>query len=222
MFKYICSIILMLGLISSFAYAAKLTTGKFELEGESVRYIRLTGVIKQGDTEKFERLINKWENTDTPVEVLFLNSRGGDVDTSYELVDSVIDNDLITIVLPTNDCISACVAVYAAGTERILYPESVVGVHRAHTRAGDTDNAKSASVAMMEVYKDLDVPRSIRLKMIETPPDKVYYLTTAEKKAFSSEQIQFTKVAPVKNDKDLNSWILGDNKPVTAVGDFSH
>lgn len=216
-------VFLMLGIfISQATHAAKFVSNSIDFEGERIRFIKVEGQIYEGDNEKFNRVINKYIDGRTPVELVILNSTGGDVEEASDMVDTIIENDLATMVLPKERCLSACFGVYAAGGDRILYPDSIVGVHRAIIDGeGDNLDAKITSLEMARLYKELDVPASIRKKMLNTPPNKIYYLTLKEKKVMSTEVSQFEETAPPKNADELDAWLNeSSSTPVTAAGKY--
>lgn len=180
--------------------AAKMTV----IENKNIKFLKFEGEIVEGDAVKLNRIIERWKGRGEPVDAIAFNSPGGDIQESYDMIDIIIENEMVTIVPPKAECVSACVGMFAAGTERILYPKSKVGVHRINVDDEDTDFARSASVDMMEVYKDLEIPASIRLKMIETPPDEVYFLNVKEKEEFSTEKSAFSKARSLaQKDKDF-------------------
>lgn len=209
---------LVVGILSmSFnSQAAKIKVA--ELGG--VHVIKFSGEILEGDAYNFKRAIRLSAAKNTPIEGVILNSIGGDIEESYDMIDLILENKLSTIVPPGAECISACVGMFAAGVDRILHPRSKIGVHRINVNDEDTDSARSASVDMMDVYKDLEIPASIRLKMIETPPEEVTYLTFKEMKEFSSEKKFFESGASkTEIEKEIRKSL---SEPVTAAGDFTN
>lgn len=219
-FKQGCAAATLILLTQTQTHASKIDIG---FDRHSAPYIRLTGSMTSGDGAQFNHTINAWRERGTPIKVLFLNSDGGDVQESYSILKAVIENKISTVVLPDEECLSACVAVFAAGRERVLTPTSSVGVHRAITDDGDTPYAKAASVEMMEVYKYLNIPDSIRLKMIDTPPSMMYYLTLKEKEMFSSLTANFSEAEKVLSQSKVPKFIKrgfnNDRKRARSLND---
>ncbi len=174
-------------LILSFqSVAARLESG---VTKNNVPYVKMTGEIVRGDAQQFRYLLEKWRAKNVPIQVLDLNSPGGNVYEAYLMLQSVLSYKVSTIVLTGNQCISACVLIFASGKERFASPRSVIGVHRVNIDGVDSDLARSVSVKIMELYEYLGIPGNIQLHMIKTPPSDVYYLTQQDKR-------QFNKIRP--------------------------
>lgn len=166
-------------------------------------YLLLSGSIGFGDGERFKKELSKAESNGKKIDILLLNSGGGSVDAGLEMADEIIEKKLKAVVGSKAECYSSCFFLYAAAQERYAADDGDVGVHRASEWSGedavdnaedengrggiDTDSARSTSVDMLQVYKQLGVPGKIRLHMIETDPREIYALTVAEKAKMNTE-----------------------------------
>ncbi len=169
------------------AFNNQVCAAKFEsgVTRGNVPYVKMIGEIVSGDAVQFQYILEQWKAKKAPIQIIYLNSNGGGLVEAYLILKSVLDYNLSTIVLANDSCISACVSILAAGKERYADPQSVVGVHRVSERNEDTLEAQSASIEMMKVYKNLNIPDDIRLHMIETAPSEIYYLTLQDKVKFN-------------------------------------
>lgn len=175
---------------------------------EGWSYAMITGEITEGDGARFRQVINLWKKQRNMPQMVFLNSPGGDVYEGYALMNTVLDYKLRTFVIDDAQCASACVAVFAAGSYRYADPGSHIGVHRAAVMGSDNDYARSASVSMVKVYKYLGIPDSVRLKMIDTDPDKIYWLTKREKDELSTNTADFA---------NIRETVRTDNVPTRTI-----
>ena len=76
------------------------------------------------DLDVFDKVLK--ENPD--IKVVYLTSWGGDVETSYEIADLIIDYGLETHVVGI--CFSGCTTLLLSGKKRTLEKGSKVGFHR--------------------------------------------------------------------------------------------
>ena len=103
---------------------------KFVVEGEILRYNTDLAATEAGqnivsrDRDFFEKALK--ENPD--IETVYLTSWGGDVETSYEIADLIIDYELDTHVVDI--CYSACSTLFLGGEKRTMERGSKLGFHR--------------------------------------------------------------------------------------------
>ncbi|MTD40586.1 hypothetical protein GIX45_18545 [Erwinia sp. CPCC 100877] len=168
------------------AFAARLESG---VTKNNVPYVKMTGEIVHGDARRFRYILNQWAGKNVPIQVLDLNSPGGNVYEAYLMLQSVLTYKVSTIVLSGRQCVSACVLIFASGKERFASPQSIIGVHRVNIGGVDSALARSVSVKIMDLYSYLGIPDNIQLHMIKTPPSDVYYLSEQDK-------LRFNKIKP--------------------------
>lgn len=223
MLKSIISYFVKISLILSVSCGVNAADLYVGVSREGIPYATLTGEIKTGDGAQFKYLINSWKNKGyTPV-IIFLNSPGGAVYESYSIISTVLENGINTNVGPGDICASACVGIFAAGKYRILDPNSKVGVHRISVAGADNDLARSSSIGMIKIYKSLNIPERIRLKMIETDPNEMYFLNKKEKEEFSSTigDLNAVKLAVKESNIPIKTRTIttGDRKKSRALNE---
>ena len=87
------------------------------------------------------------ESTSTTPHLLRLNSDGGHTGAAMWLAKYVHDNKINTAVNNAATCLSACVYVLTAGTQRQIEPWALVGVHQHNEETGSFDPTPSVGVA---------------------------------------------------------------------------
>ena len=81
-------------------------------------------VITFDDIDVFDKVLKENPN----IKVVHLTSWGGDIESSYEIADLIIDYDLDTHVVDI--CFSGCTTLLLGGKRRTLEKGSKVGFHR--------------------------------------------------------------------------------------------
>ena len=163
-------------------YAANFTSGI--VQGKSA-YIWLSGSIVNGDGTKFKEQVNQLNRAGYSVDYVYLSSSGGQVSEAQTISDWVKRYNVITIVPKDSSCASACFSIFAAGYQKIVDKTSKIGVHRISIGGKDTDVARSFSIGMNDHYEALKVPSSISYKMLTTPPEKMYWLSSIDYRAMN-------------------------------------
>jgi len=103
---------------------------KFAVEGDILHYNTDLAATEESreiapeDLEVFEKVLK--ENPD--IKVVHLTSWGGDVETSDQIADLIIDYELDTHVVEV--CYSACPTIFVGGEKRTLARGSKLGFHR--------------------------------------------------------------------------------------------
>lgn len=123
---------------------------------DGVPAILAVGDIATGTAEEFARF-----RADGAPEarLLFLQSRGGAVDEAMEMGRMVRQAGLATVVPREGFCFSACPLILAAGTDRHVYPDAWVGLHRSRLVAiagGRSDPAATWEAGQAAVAEILD------------------------------------------------------------------
>ena len=180
------------GLINTSTRAADFQTG---VTRDNVSYLIINGQIKFGDAIEFNRIISSFNSEGKPIKFIALNSPGGDVDESFIMTKIILDAKLNTVVPDGWECASACVLIFGGGIERHAYPDSKIYVHRIAVNNSDTERAKALSVDMGSTYEYFHFPANVTVKMLTTPPDKVYELTPEEKIEISRSSANITQLA---------------------------
>jgi hypothetical protein len=81
------------------------------------------------------------------------------------------------MVLSGSQCNSACFLLFAAGAPKVIAPDALIGVHSASDEGQENLGSMAATTLMARDAADLDVPPQIIGKMVETPPNRVAWVT---------------------------------------------
>lgn len=112
------------------------------------------------------------------VETLVLSSRGGTVYDGLSMSTTIREYGLKTHIPANGECFSACAYMFFAGVER--GSEGKLGVHRL---AGLGDDITFGQEVLSEVFASLyshGVPFEIVLKMLQTPPERMFIYSPEE------------------------------------------
>jgi len=149
-------------------------------DGAQAQLIRLDGEIVNGDAQRLDYLVRRARAAHKRVEVLELNSLGGDMLEGVRLAQTVAKLRLKTVIPRAKSCASACFFAFSAGVSRVADSGGRLGVHGVAEREGETGRAKSMTVDMARVLGGLHVPAEVVGEMVLTPPDQMRWLSTAE------------------------------------------
>ena len=108
-----------------------------------------------------------------------LNSPGGSAAEGFALAELVRDRSFDTYV--REDCASACVLVFAAGTERRLAPTARFGLHRSGVEwRTDEDPRSPIDRAMEQFFRDRGVSDEFIAKTLQTSFHDIWLPVPAE------------------------------------------
>ena len=152
--------------------------------------LRLTGSIDLGSADRFAAEI---EARGEYVETVVLDSPGGSVVDALAIGSLIHEKGLATKVMAGSLCASSCPIILASGAERIASPQAAIGLHQIYAAAlsGDPQNAlRVAGTAMSDAQSTTaeiighltktGVDPALWLHALQTPPDRLYYLSTEE------------------------------------------
>ncbi|MFB2832845.1 hypothetical protein ACE1BS_25265 [Aeromonas jandaei] len=161
-------------------------------------YMLLDGEISDSDSSYLEEALNVSKTKGLRVWGIILRSPGGSVDGGLRLASIIRENQLSTYVSANGYCESACFFPFAAGVNRIADTSARVGVHSASEEGIETYKAAAATIKFSRALAALDVPDQILGKIVKTPPNAIYYLTSED---LSSMGVQFvaTPASSIKN-----------------------
>jgi len=137
------------------------------------------GEIVEGDTGRAADLVQKLVAA-TPtarVRVFVLDSPGGQIVEAEILAGLIRRLEAGVMVLSGSQCNSACFLLFAAGVPKVIAPDALIGVHSASNEGQENLGSMAATTLMARDAADLDVPPQIVGKMVETPPNRVAWLT---------------------------------------------
>ena len=155
---------------------------KFELVSGGV--LLAEGTIEPGAAERFAQEI---EARGEYVKTVALNSPGGSVDDAIAMSKLIREKKLDTKVASKALCASSCPIVFAGGVGRTAEKDAVVGVHQVFNGSRERPTAEQAMAAAQattaRVARHLDqmgIGAGLWINALETPPDRLYYLTPKE------------------------------------------
>ena len=155
---------------------------KFELVSGGV--LLAEGTIEPGAAERFAKEI---EARGEYVKTVALNSPGGSVDDAIAMSKLIREKKLDTKVASKALCASSCPIVFAGGVGRTAEKDAVVGVHQVFNGSRERPTAEQAMAAAQattaRVARHLDqmgIGAGLWINALETPPDRLYYLTPKE------------------------------------------
>ena len=152
--------------------------------------LRLTGTIDPGAAIRFAtEIAARGEYVQTVV----LDSPGGSVMDALEIGALIHEKALATKIAAGHMCASSCPIIFASGVERRASRDAAIGVHQVYAAslgADAVDALRIAGAAMSDAQKiTAEITRHLSLTgvdpalwlhALETPPDRLYYLSPEE------------------------------------------
>lgn len=155
--------------------------------------------IELNDAQKFFNTAESWRKQGFPIQLIVLNSTGGNVLASRYISEYILRNKISTVIPNGALCASACVNIFLSGTNRIADIGSQIIVHRAGINNRDSNAAKATSIDINDFYRSMNVPDDIRIAMIDTPPNEYFYLSDDQKQRISRRVINYDKATTLFN-----------------------
>jgi len=141
--------------------------------------LHLTGRIDSKDA--FADAVRKLIAAGKRVDVVSLNSTGGQLGEGALIAGAIKAWRLATRVENGAVCASACFLAFAAGEPRTAHPNAYIGVHQAADNDGrNTSKSREATRAMVEFARQLGVSSTITDKMGRTPSDSLEWLSARD------------------------------------------
>jgi hypothetical protein len=143
--------------------------------------LHLTGRIDSKDAAAFAAAVGKLTAAGKRIDVVSLNSTGGQLGEGALIAAVIKTSRLATRVEDGALCASACFLAFAAGEPRTAHPNAFIGVHKAADNDGrETYKSREATRAMVEFARQLGVPSTITDKMGRTPSDSLEWLSARD------------------------------------------
>lgn len=161
-----------------------------EIELVSGGVLMLSGTITPGAAASFAQEV---ERRGDYVQIIALNSPGGSVEDALTIGRLIREKGFATAVGDGALCASSCPLILAGGTERTISQTASVGVHQIYAGAhqdGELGSAQAMSDAQIVTARitrhlvDMDIDAALWLHALDTPPDRLYFLTHAEMEEF--------------------------------------
>ena len=135
-----------------------------------------------------ERLATELEARGEYIETVSLNSPGGIVDEALAMGRLIRGAGLDTTVGQGMLCGSSCPLVLAGGVSRTAHDGAAIGVHQVYavavgptiSAAQSLSDAQSITAGIVRYLTEMDVDPALWVHALETPPDRLYYLTPEE------------------------------------------
>jgi len=141
--------------------------------------LAIGGVITSADAAAVDSVLQLTRRTHRPVQILMVDSPGGEFVAGLEIADQV--HRLGIPVRVRGGCFSACAFVALAARKLTVTGGGVVGVHQAYDLHGGPD--LEATLFAAKLLRRYGVRRSAIGKMLDTPPDQLAILSPSELRA---------------------------------------
>jgi hypothetical protein len=205
--------------LSSPALAATIRT----VPGKSGRVIiELTGMISNGDADVFTRAVNQANQAGKSIDLVQLNSAGGNLGEGAKVAATIKFARLSTAVASGAVCASACFLVFAAGERKFAETGALIGVHKASERGGvESKKSALATVLMAKFARELGVSSSIVSRMVATPPTQIEWLDARDLHSMGVKTVndlaQVRPIGPPPEQAEAPQHrATGDTAPVPA------
>jgi hypothetical protein len=143
--------------------------------------LHLAGRIDSKDAALFAAAVDKLTAAGKRIDVVSLNSTGGQLGEGAVIAAVIKTSRLATRVEDGALCASACFLAFAAGEPRTAHPNAYIGVHKAADNDGrETYKSREATREMVEFARQLGVPSTITDKMGRTPSDSLEWLSARD------------------------------------------
>lgn len=152
--------------------------------------LEVTGTIDVGAAERFKTEVEGYREY---IKVVALDSPGGSVNDALEMGKLIRSEGFATSVASGALCASSCPLVFAGGSERRATAASAIGVHQIYASvnaetlptslaaAGAAmSDAQKTTAAITRYLTESGVDSALWLHALETPPNRLYYLSPEE------------------------------------------
>jgi len=146
--------------------------------------LKAEGSIELGAADRFaEEIAARGEY----VKSVSLNSPGGSVNDALAMSTLIREKSLNTRVATKALCASSCPLVFAGGVAREAEEDAILGVHQVFNAGQEKPSpeqamsgAQSTTARIARHLDDMGIGNGLWINALETPPDRLYYLTPEE------------------------------------------
>lgn len=146
--------------------------------------LKAEGSIDLGAADRFtEEITARGEY----VKAVSLNSPGGSVEDALAMSRLIREKGLNTKVAARALCASSCPLVFAGGVAREAEEDAIIGVHQVFNAGQDKPSpeqamsgAQSTTARIARHLDEMGIGSGLWINALETPPDRLYYLTPEE------------------------------------------
>lgn len=150
--------------------------------------LRLEGTITPGTSARFAKEIGK---VGEYVKRIELDSPGGSAQDALAMSRLVRENGYDTVVRKGQLCASSCPLVFAGGVTREAEEGAAVGVHQVFPASEEglspraaASGTQSVTAQVTRLLTDMGVDAALWLHALDTPPERLYYLSPEEMKRY--------------------------------------
>lgn len=159
---------------------------RFTLEPGGV--LQLQGTIAPGSAQTFSAEVSRIGEYVKRIE---LDSPGGSVQDALAMSKLIRDRGYETHVSGGKLCASSCPIVFSGGKKRKADKNAAIGLHQVFT-PGElsllpgqaVSTAQSVTAEITRHLSEMDVDPALWLHALDTPPDRLYYLSAEEMKIY--------------------------------------
>ncbi|MCV9963377.1 hypothetical protein OIU34_15840 [Pararhizobium sp. BT-229] len=173
---------------------------RFELQPGGI--LSAEGSIEPGAAGRFAAEI---EARGEYVKTMLLNSPGGAVGDALAMSKLIREKKLGTRVASGALCASSCPIIMAGGVTREAEDGAVIGVHQIFNGSKEKlspeqamSEAQRTTADVSRHMEEMGIKSGVWLHAMETPPDRLYYLTAEEMKGFALTTDDAMPVASAK------------------------
>ena len=150
--------------------------------------LKAEGSIDLGAADRFaEEIAARGEY----VKAVSLNSPGGSVEDALKMSKLIREKGLNTRVAAKALCASSCPLVFAGGVAREAEKDAILGVHQVFNAGTERPSAEQAmsgaqstTARIARHLDEMGIGNGLWIHALETPPDRLYYLTPKEMAEF--------------------------------------
>ncbi|MCZ4272419.1 ATP-dependent Clp protease proteolytic subunit [Maritalea porphyrae] len=147
----------------------------------------LSGYI---DPNAAPRIIEELDRTKEYIKTVQINSPGGSVNDALEISAHIRKLGFSTTIEDGGYCASSCPILFAGGTARLAGKTATIGLHQIYGATPQTtapqamSDAQTTTARITQHLDEMGVDPKIWIHALQTPPNKLYYLTNQEMKQF--------------------------------------
>lgn len=155
---------------------------RFTLEQGGI--MKAEGAIDPGAADRFKAELDQRGEY---VKSVTLDSPGGSVSDAISMSALIRERKLDTHVASRGLCASSCPIVFAGGVRRQAEKDAIIGVHQVFSGGGPQpspeqamSSAQTTTARIARHLEQMGIAPGLWLKALETPPDRLAYLTGQE------------------------------------------
>jgi len=159
---------------------------RFTLEPGGV--LQLQGTIAPGSADAFSAEVSRIGEYVKRIE---LDSPGGSVQDALAMAKLIREKGYETHVPGGKLCASSCPIVFSGGKKRKADKNAAIGLHQVFTPGEQSllpgqavSTAQSVTAEITRHLSEMDVDPALWLHALDTPPDRLYYLSAEEMKIY--------------------------------------